>query len=44
MGKVTDLGSGVRRIIKLIQEHIKKDVDFKETDGEFLLVIPRKNN
>jgi ATP-dependent DNA helicase RecG len=44
MGKVTDLGSGVRRIIKLIQEHIKKDVDFKETDSEFILIIPRKNN
>ena len=43
MGKVTDLGSGVRRIIKLIQEYIKKDVDFKETDSEFILIIPRKN-
>lgn len=44
MGKVTDLGSGVRRIIRLIQEHIKKEVDFKETDSEFILIIPRKNN
>lgn len=43
MGKVTDLGSGVRRIIKLIQEHIKKDVDFKETDSEFILIIPKRN-
>ncbi|MHB8280305.1 MAG: ATP-binding protein, partial [Candidatus Humimicrobiaceae bacterium] len=44
MGKVTDLRSGVRRIIKLIQEYIKKDVDFKEIDSEFILIIPRKNN
>lgn len=44
MGMVTDLGSGVKRIIKLIKEHIKKDVGFKETDSEFILVIPRKNN
>ncbi|MBI4648550.1 MAG: putative DNA binding domain-containing protein [Bacteroidia bacterium] len=44
MRMVTDLGSGVMRIIKLIQEHIKKEVDFKETDSEFILIIPRKNN
>ena len=43
MGKVTDLGSGVRRIIKLIQEHIKKEVAFIETDSEFVLIIPKRN-
>lgn len=43
MGKVTDLGSGVIRIIKLIREHLNKDVALQETDSEFILVIPRKN-
>lgn len=41
MGMVTDLGSGVRRIINLVYEHIGKDVEFKETDSEFILIIPR---
>ncbi len=43
MGMVTDLGSGVRRIIYLIQKHVGKDVDMQETDSEFLLSLPRKN-
>lgn len=38
---VTDLGSGVRRIIKLVKEHIGKDVLLIPTSNEFILTIPR---
>ncbi|MCP5051632.1 MAG: transcriptional regulator [bacterium] len=41
MGMVTDLGSGVRRIITLIRKHSQKDVLLQETDNEFILTIPR---
>ncbi|NOY79328.1 MAG: transcriptional regulator, partial [Calditrichaeota bacterium] len=40
MGLVTDLGSGVRRIIYLIQKHVGKDLDMQETDSEFILALP----
>lgn len=43
-GFVTDLGSGVRRIIKLIKEHLGKDVELIETDNEFVLILPRASN
>jgi len=43
MGLVTDLGSGVMRIIRLIKEHVGKDVDLEETETEFILTIPRKD-
>jgi len=39
---VTDLGSGVRRIIKLIKERLNKEVEFESTDYEFVVKIPRK--
>ena len=43
MGLVTDLGSGVMRMIKLIKEHIGKDVELSETDTEFIVTIPRSS-
>ncbi len=43
MGLVTDLGSGVMRIIRLVKEHVGKDVELKETETEFILTIPRRN-
>ncbi len=41
MGFVTDLGSGVRRIIKSVYEHLQKEVVLEETETEFILSIPR---
>jgi len=38
---VTDLGSGVRRIIKLVKEHQGKDVLLVPTSSEFIVTIPR---
>ncbi len=42
MGMVTDLGSGVRRIIKLVRSHTGKDADFLLTDSEFIVTLPRR--
>jgi ATP-dependent DNA helicase RecG len=42
MGLVTDLRSGVRRIIRMIREHFNKEILLEETDTEFVLTIPRK--
>jgi len=42
MGLVTDIGSGVRRIITLIKETVERDVDLKVEGNEFLLTIPRR--
>lgn len=42
MGLVTDLGSGVMRIIRIVKEHVGKDVELKETETEFILTIPRR--
>jgi ATP-dependent DNA helicase RecG len=44
MKMVTDLGSGVRRIIKLVREHLNKEVEFENTENEFVVKIPRKTN
>jgi len=44
MRMVTDLGSGVRRIIKLVKEHLNEDVEFENTENEFVIKIPRKTN
>ncbi|MCP5050155.1 MAG: hypothetical protein GY940_23520 [bacterium] len=41
MGMVTDLGSGVRRIITLVRKNSKKEVLLRETDTEFILTIPK---
>lgn len=38
---VTDLGSGVKRIIKLVKDNSGKDVVFNLTENEFILTIPR---
>lgn len=42
MKMVTDLGSGVRRIIKLIHERLQSEVGLINTDNEFVVIIPRK--
>ena len=42
MRMVTDLGSGVRRIIKLVKQHLKKDVELISNESEFIVIIPRK--
>ncbi len=44
MGLVTDIGSGVRRIISSVQKTVGKDVELKLTDNEFVLIIPRKSD
>ena len=41
MGMVTDLGSGVRRIISLVHAHSQKEVLFQLTDTEFIITLPR---
>ena len=42
MKMVTDLGSGVRRIIKLVKEHTNNEVELISTENEFIVKIPRK--
>ena len=42
MGLVTDIGSGVKRIIELVRQNIDKEVDLSEIENEFVLTIPRK--
>jgi len=42
MGLVTDLGSGVRRMIQVVKDHNNKDVDLEEIEYEFIVKIPRK--
>lgn len=39
---VTDLGSGVRRMIKLVKDHSGLDVELKANENEFIVIIPRK--
>lgn len=41
MGLVTDLGSGVRRIIESVNREIGKEVTLEATESEFTLTIPR---
>jgi ATP-dependent DNA helicase RecG len=41
MGMVTDLGSGVKRIIDLVRKYTPKEVTLEETSGEFVITIPR---
>ncbi|RKY36521.1 MAG: transcriptional regulator [Candidatus Omnitrophota bacterium] len=43
MKMVTDSGSGVIRMIRSVKEHSDKDILFKETDGEFIVTLPRKS-
>lgn len=42
MRMVTDMGSGVRRIIRTIKEAINKDVILEATESEFVLSLPRR--
>ena len=39
---VTDLGSGVRRMIKLVKGHTGLDVELIDNNNEFVVKIPRK--
>ncbi|HOV31909.1 MAG TPA: putative DNA binding domain-containing protein [Candidatus Hydrogenedens sp.] len=41
---VTDLGSGIRRACELVKNKINKEVDFKQTDSEFTVIVPRNIN
>jgi ATP-dependent DNA helicase RecG len=41
MGLVTDLGSGVRRIIESVNRTIGEKVGLEVTESEFILTIPR---
>jgi len=43
IGLVTDLGSGVMRMIRLVKEHVGMDVKLEETETEFVVIIPRRN-
>ena len=42
IGMVTDLGSGVRRMIRAVKDHLNKDVILEEIENEFIVTIPRK--
>jgi len=42
MGLVTDIGSGVFRIIESVRKMMQKEVLFDLTDTEFILTIPRR--
>jgi len=44
MGLVTDVGSGVARLIRIIRENINKEVELKEVGNEFVVSIPRCEN
>ncbi len=41
IGMVTDIGSGVYRMIKLIRERLGKEIELKVTEAEFVVSIPR---
>jgi len=43
MQMVTDLGSSVRRIIRLVKQYMNKDVEFENIDNEFVAIIPIEN-
>ncbi len=40
MGMVTDLGSGVRRMMTLVREHSHQEVELVETENEFVVKVP----
>jgi ATP-dependent DNA helicase RecG len=42
IGMVTDIGSGVLRMIRLVKESTGKDIDMDATETEFVLKVPRK--
>ena len=41
VGMVTDIGSGVYRMIKTIRERLNKEIKLNATETEFILSIPR---
>jgi ATP-dependent DNA helicase RecG len=41
IGMVTDIGSGIPRIIKVMKEKFNRDVDLLAADNEFIVTIPR---
>lgn len=41
IGMVTDIGSGVFRMIKTMKEKLNKEIEFNLTETEFILSIPR---
>lgn len=42
MGLVTDVGSGIRRIIESVKKTVGREVLLEVLDNEFVLAIPRK--
>jgi len=42
MGLVTDIGSGVARLMRRVKEKTGKEVLLEEKENEFLVIIPRK--
>jgi len=42
MGMVTGIGSGVFRMIRIIRQHLHKEILLEQTETEFVLTIPRK--
>ena len=42
IGMVTDTGSGIRRITKLVKQYTGKEAGLEVTDNEFILTLPRK--
>ncbi|MCL0048134.1 putative DNA binding domain-containing protein [Dehalococcoidia bacterium] len=42
MGLVTDIGSGVKRIIESVKKTLQEEVQLMETENEFILKVPRK--
>ncbi|MEA1965071.1 MAG: putative DNA binding domain-containing protein [Candidatus Aerophobetes bacterium] len=41
IGMVTDIGSGIYRMIKKIKEKLNKEIELNLTENEFILSIPR---
>lgn len=44
LGYVTNAGSGIPRMIRLIKKNIGKEPDFKIEGNEFVVALPRKNH
>jgi len=42
VGLVTDIGSGIKRIIESVKKTVGKDVKLEVIDSEFILTIPRR--
>ena len=39
---VTDLGSGIRRACELLKKEVNKEIEFNQTEAEFIVIIPRR--